>query len=137
MTNIPIRLPEKAIMELAGKPMIHHIIENAKAIEAADKVVLATGPVEENKALIDIATSLGIEIFIGSENNVLERYYCASNEFGGDFIIRITADNPLIDHQYASMAVDIAKESDADLCSGRRQRSARSSISRYIPSRVA
>jgi spore coat polysaccharide biosynthesis protein SpsF len=110
------RLPGKAIMLLAGKPILYHVIERAKAIEHVDKVVLATGTGEENIPLIELALSLGIETFAGSPENVLERYYMAAEQFGGEYIVRITADNPFTDVEYASMIVDFALEAKPDLC---------------------
>ena len=38
-----------------------------------------------------------ISYFIGSETNVLDRYYKANQYFNGDIIIRITSDCPLMD----------------------------------------
>jgi len=110
------RLPGKAMLDLAGKPVLAHIIERAKSIEHVDKVVLATGSLSENQQLADLALSMGIESFSGSESNVLERYYMASEQYGGEYIVRITGDNPFTDVEYASMIVDIALESKFDLC---------------------
>ncbi|MCP4138247.1 MAG: hypothetical protein GY754_45210, partial [bacterium] len=58
-----------------------------------------------------------VHSFVGSPENVLERYFFASIEFDCDYIIRVTGDNPFIDVDYGSMALDIALESGADLCS--------------------
>ena len=109
------RLPGKAILDLAGKPVLTHVIERAKAIEHVDKVVLATSAGPENQPLIDIALSMSIEAFTGSEHNVLKRFFDASEKFGGEYIVRITADNPFTDIDYASMILDIALESMTDL----------------------
>ena len=110
------RLPGKAMLDLAGKPVIAHVIERAKSIEHVDKVVLATGSAHENQQILDLASSMDIEAFSGSESNVLERYYMASEKYGGEYIVRITGDNPFTDVEYASMIVDIALESKFDLC---------------------
>ncbi len=111
------RLPGKAMFELAGKPILAHVIERAKAMENADKVVLATSTHEDNKPLINLALSMGIDCYSGSPDNVLERYYIASEQYYCEYIVRITGDNPFIDVEYASMVVDIALESKCDLCS--------------------
>jgi spore coat polysaccharide biosynthesis protein SpsF len=102
---------------LAGKPLIYHVIERAKAIKHVSAVVLAVPDDPSNAPLIDIAAQCGIEVFSGSEDNVLERYYRAAKKFGSDFIIRITGDNPFTDPEYASMAIEIVNESNADLTS--------------------
>lgn len=110
------RLPGKAMLYLADKPILGHVIERAKKIDHVDTVVLATSGGKENEPLLRLADDMGIYTFIGSEDNVLERYYLAAEEFGGKYIVRITGDNPFTDVDYASMIVDIALESGFDLC---------------------
>jgi spore coat polysaccharide biosynthesis protein SpsF len=111
------RLPGKSLLDLGGKPLLHHVIDRARAIEGVTTVVLATAHGEENIPLVELARVAGIDIFIGSLDNVLERFYIASQEFPADYIIRITGDNPFTDPEYASIALSIAAESSADLCS--------------------
>ena len=111
------RLPGKSLLDLGGRPLLFHVIERAKAIEGVSHVVLATARGEENVPLINLAGECGIEVFIGSLNNVLERFYLASEEFPGEYVIRITGDNPFTDPEYASTALAISLESGADLCS--------------------
>lgn len=111
------RLPGKSLMPLAGKPLMAHVIERALAIEGVGKVVVATATGDENKPLIELAESMGVEYFVGSPTNVLERYYEAAEKFGGDYIIRITGDNPFTDSEYATMALEVGIESGCDLCS--------------------
>jgi len=110
------RLPGKAMMDLAGKPLIQHVFDRAKAIQGAHRVVLATCDGDENLEIIRIAEAGGIEVFVGSEENVLERFYLASERFGGDYLIRITADNPFTDPVYAATALETAIASRADVC---------------------
>lgn len=111
------RLHGKSLQLLAGKPLIWHVIERAKAIKHVSTVVLAVPDDPSNAPLIEIAQQCDIEYFSGSEENVLDRYYRAAKKFGGDYIIRITGDNPFTDPEYASMAIEIVNESNADLAS--------------------
>ena len=46
--------------------------------------------------------------------SVLDRYYQCAKKFGFSEIIRITADNPLIDYEIADMAVKYFKSNDYD-----------------------
>ncbi len=110
------RLPEKALMKLAGMTMIEHVIERAKLIEGVDRVILATGEGSANDVLADIADSRGIYSFRGSENDVLSRFHSAvkNDDFG--YIIRITGDNPFTDYISASRALSLAIEESADHC---------------------
>lgn len=111
------RLPGKMTRDLAGKPLISHVIERAQRMEGIETVVLATSTNEEDKELIKIAKSMDCHAFAGPMENVLERYYLAVEKFECDYIARITGDNPFTDVDYGSMAVDIALESGSDLCS--------------------
>ena len=109
------RLPGKSMLELAGKPLIYHVIERAMSIAGIDTTVLATAVGEENRPIIEVAESMHCEIFVGSHNNVLERYYRASEKFGGEFIVRITGDNPFTDVHFAEISVQRAIDSGSDL----------------------
>jgi spore coat polysaccharide biosynthesis protein SpsF len=108
------RLKSKALLTLSGKPMIYHVIERTKAIKGVEAVILATGEGEKNYPLLDIASQSDIEFFVGSEDNVLERFFSASKDKSCDYIIRITGDNPLTDFESASMALEYAIETNAD-----------------------
>ncbi|MDA3900126.1 MAG: hypothetical protein PF637_06355 [Spirochaetes bacterium] len=111
------RLFEKCFKELSGKAVLTHIIERAQAIEGISHVIVATGDAKKNQDIIKLTEDSGATTFAGSESNVLERYYMASQLFPCDYIIRITGDNPFTDVDYASMAVQHAIESSADLSS--------------------
>lgn len=110
------RLPGKAMMDLAGKPLLHHVFERIKATAGVNRTVLATCEEEESGRLIQLAESMGIDVFIGSRDNVLERFWRASEKFGGDLIIRATGDNPFTDPGYAALAIEAMAASGADLC---------------------
>ena len=109
------RLPGKSMKEIAGKPLLSHVIERAKAMNGIGTVVVAT--CRDNEPIVELAAALGVQSYVGSESNVLERYYLAAQQAGGDYIVRITGDNPFTDVEYGSMAVEIAVEAGADLSS--------------------
>ncbi len=110
------RLHSKALLELRGIPMISHVIERAKSIKNVGEVILATGSGKENLPLLEIAEKCGVKFFTGSEDDVLERYFLASEKSLCDYVIRITGDNPLTDHISASNALLFAHEHNADHC---------------------
>ncbi|MBP7734767.1 MAG: glycosyltransferase family protein [Spirochaetes bacterium] len=110
------RLPGKAMIDLGGKPLLYHVFERIQVTAGVDRIVLATCHGERNNGIIDLARSMGIDVFIGSEDNVLERFYCAARQFGGDFIMRVTGDNPFTDPGYAERTIRAIKETGADLC---------------------
>lgn len=89
------RLPSKVMRKIIGKPMIGHQIERLKQTNLP--IIVATSISEENNELVEYLKSIGVNVFRGSEDNVLKRYYEAAKHFKAKQIIRITGDNPLID----------------------------------------
>jgi spore coat polysaccharide biosynthesis protein SpsF len=92
------RLPGKVMMPVGGTPMIGILTERLK--KACLPIVLATSTRIENDELAEYAKTLGIDVFRGSETNVLERYYFAAKEVNAQTIVRVTADNPLINGEF-------------------------------------
>lgn len=105
------RLPGKSMMNIEGHPMLWRVIDRTKA--AVDCVIVAT-PDEE---IANFANKQGVLTYIGSEENVLDRYYQAAVKFGVKNIIRITADNPLMDSQVIKKVVDYYLNNDFDYVS--------------------
>ena len=91
------RLPGKVLKKIVNKTILELISERVSRIKNIQNVVITTGDVEKNLEVIKEAQRLHINYFAGSEENVLDRFYRASLQYPSDFIIRITADCPLID----------------------------------------
>jgi len=93
------RLPGKVMAEIAGKPVLWHVVYRVRQAQQVDEVVVATTDKAADQAIIDFASAEGILVFRGSEEDVLDRYYQAAKWIGADVVVRITADCPLIDPQ--------------------------------------
>ncbi len=91
------RLPGKVLQDICGKPMLWHMINRLKFSQKLDNIILAIPDSAPNDQLEGFAKRLGLACFRGSEEDVLSRYYRAAVEFGGDVIVRVTSDCPLID----------------------------------------
>ncbi len=88
------RLPGKSLFDLAGEPLVGRIIERVLRCQKIDDIILAIPSSDENKPLALLGEKYGIEIFTGSENDLVDRYYQAAKYFGSDYICRLPADNP-------------------------------------------
>ena len=93
------RLPGKVMEPLAGIPMIDHIVERVRAAELVHRVVVAIPDTPENEALGEYVKAFGVDVHRGSEDDVLSRFYWASQICNPDIIVRITADDPFKDRQ--------------------------------------
>jgi len=91
------RLPYKMMLSLHGKPIIEWVIKRVQKSKCLDDIIVAIPISEENDILEKHLNTLGVKIFRGSESNVLERFYDAVKNENATHIVRICADNPLID----------------------------------------
>ena len=87
------RLPGKSMMDLAGAPLVGRILERVKRCTRLDDIVLAVPDTEENRVLVGLGESYGVNVFAGSENDLVERYYQAALRTKADVIGRLPADN--------------------------------------------
>src|SRR6185369_10962464 len=60
-------------------------------------VVVATSDQPADEPICSFCLDSGIPCFVGSENDVLDRFYRAAVHFKADPVIRITADCPFVD----------------------------------------
>jgi len=91
------RLPGKMMMELAGTPIIEWVVRRVQGAALLDDIIVATSDADIDDDLALIAKNLGVQVFRGSEANVLDRFIKAAEYCEADTIVRICADNPLID----------------------------------------
>ena len=91
------RLSGKVLKKIEGKTILEHVINRVKAAKSLDDVIVATTVKKEDLEIVKLCANLGISIFCGSEDDVLDRYYQSARLFKADHIVRITSDCPLID----------------------------------------
>ena len=91
------RLPGKVLKKINDMPMIEIILKRLSLSRKVDNIILATSEKQQDILLSKFVKELGFEVFNGSENDVLSRYYWASKYYDLKNIIRITGDCPLVD----------------------------------------
>jgi spore coat polysaccharide biosynthesis protein SpsF len=99
------RLPNKVLLPLADKPAIQHVIERARMISGITEVVLATTTSHVDDLLVDFCKTMGVPVYRGSEDDVLDRYYQAAIIHSADVVVRITGDCPLLDPSESTKVV--------------------------------
>jgi len=91
------RLPGKVMLKILDRPVIHHIYDRLGTCEQLDSVVISTGEYNKNKEICDYAEKHKFPIYIGSDNDLIDRLYKTALKFNASAIVRITADCPLVD----------------------------------------
>lgn len=104
------RLPGKVLKELAGQPVLFHIIKRVEQVPGVDKIMVATTEEEIDDSIENYVNNIGIDCFRGSSDNVLDRFYQAATSVRADVIIRLTGDNPLVDPRVLERLLDYFAE---------------------------
>ena len=91
------RLPGKVLSMIQGRTMLERVVERARRAERVSRVVVATSEAPEDDAIASVCRESAIDVFRGSEHDVLARYLGAAQQFDADPIVRLTADCPLLD----------------------------------------
>ena len=91
------RFPGKMMEKLQGKPILEWVLRRVRLASSIDEIILATTDQWEDEVLVDLAKTHAVEAFRGSSEDVLERFCFASRQVRANTIVRICADNPLVD----------------------------------------
>jgi len=111
------RLPGKVILKVGKKTIIEHVYSRVKKAKLINDIFVATSINIENLPLIKICSDNNIRIFIGSENDVLDRFYQLTKLIRPNHIVRITADCPMIDPEIIDLVIKEHLKSNADYSS--------------------
>jgi spore coat polysaccharide biosynthesis protein SpsF len=91
------RFPNKIFTDLAGKPVIWHIVNRLTYSRSVDRIIIATTVNPLDDKVEQWAKENSIRVYRGPEDDVLARYYGAAVHFGAETIVRITSDDPFKD----------------------------------------
>ena len=108
------RLYNKIFLDLAGKPLIWHVINRLSFSKKINKIILATTTNISDDKLEVWANLNCISIFRGEEDNVLARFYKCAKEFNADIIVRVTADDPFKDPYLIDKLIDELEADNLD-----------------------
>jgi len=111
------RLPGKVLAEIAGKPMLWHVVRRVRRSKSIDETLVATSSGAADDAIAAFCRESGIPCYRGSEADVLDRYCRAARNSKADVIVRVTADCPLIDPQVIDRVVRRFLRGDSDYVS--------------------
>lgn len=97
------RLPGKVLADLAGQPALVRQIERIWRVPEVQRVIVATSTLPQDDAIADLCGNLpDVEVFRGSEHDVLSRYTEIVQRHDLGAVMRLTGDCPLIDPDVVS-----------------------------------
>ena len=115
------RIPRKAMIDLAGRPLIWHLIDRVRRVKGVGHIIVATTADPLNEPMIKFARSEGLGVFQHpDEDDLAGRIAGAIRGVKGDLVLKVGGDCPLIDPVVLQRMVDRAlAEVDADFVSNR------------------
>lgn len=108
------RLPYKMMLSLHGIPIIQWVIRRVQKSKLLDDLIVAIPVTEDNDLLEKYLKELNVEVYRGSEGNVLERFYESAKLKEPLNVVRICADNPLIDGLEIDNLIDFFEKNQCD-----------------------
>lgn len=117
------RLPRKVLLELAGKPLLLHVLDRLARARELDAIVVATSAEPADDAVAALCAAHGTPCVRGPHEDVAARFALAAREHRLDAFVRVSGDSPLIDPAIVDRAVARYRAGDADLVTNVRPRS--------------
>src|SRR5579862_3070436 len=109
------RLPGKALLPLAGAPMIVRQIERVARARRIDRLVVATSDEASDDELVRVVRREATAVHRGPLDDVLARFVGALDAFGpADHVVRLTGDCPLADPAVIDATIDHVIAAGAD-----------------------
>jgi spore coat polysaccharide biosynthesis protein SpsF len=118
------RLPGKVMLPLRGRPTIERVLERLSQVNEIDETVVATTVLAEEAPLVEHVQRLGVQVFRGSAQDVLSRYWNAARTVSATRVVRITSDCPLLAPEVTSAVIRrfARTDSELDYCSNTLER---------------
>lgn len=111
------RLPGKVLLKIGSKTLLQIHLERILKSKKISKLKVATTLEQESAEIIKVASLLNLECYQGSLNDVLDRFYQTVNNENPDYVVRLTADCPLIDAKVIDDVIDLCVAQNLDYCS--------------------
>lgn len=108
------RLPGKVLKDVDGVPLLKYQVERVKKSYLIDQLVIATSTLDQDDSVVELCERNGIEVFRGSEDDVLTRYFECGRQYQADIVVRLTGDCPLSDPKIIDDAIAVFQGQEVD-----------------------
>jgi spore coat polysaccharide biosynthesis protein SpsF len=108
------RLPGKVLEKVNGIPLLKIMLDRVALSKRINQVVIATSTLPNDDQIVEFCRNEGVEVFRGSEEDVLSRYFECATKYGATAVVRLTSDCPLIDPDVIDDVVKLFESSGVD-----------------------
>ncbi len=109
------RLPGKALLTVAGRPLLGRVFDRLRQTKSGGEIVLATTTDPGDDPLVAFANQEEVRCFRGSLNDVCGRAINCAQQFQFQKIVRICGDSPFIDAGLMDLMIDEQARTNADI----------------------
>lgn len=109
------RFPGKALAPFNGRPVIAHVIGRVAQVARVDSIVVATSVEPSDDPLVSYVGQLGLPVCRGPLADAFGRFRVCATAYPCDWILRVSADSPLLAPEVIERVIDAASPHDCDL----------------------
>ena len=131
------RLPGKIMADIGGKPLLKRMLDRVRRATKLNKIIVATTVNSADDVAAKLCTDEDVDVFRGSEHDVLDRFHGAAQAAGAISVVRLTADCPMIDPQLIDEVVSRYSHGDCDYASNAIERTYPDGLDVEVFSRAA
>ena len=116
------RLPGKVMHEVQEKSFLEHMVCRINQSKYIDNICIATSLDSSCDPIVELGENIGVMVFRGSEDDVLDRVVKAGKFAKADVIVELCGDCPLIDPDIIDSVCEFYFNNNVDFCSNAIQR---------------
>lgn len=115
------RLPGKSLKKINNTPILLRIIRSLKRKKKFKNIliIVATTNLKIDDIITNLSLKENVNVFRGSHNNVLERYYLTAKKYKLRNVIRLTSDNPFTDTLFLEKLIQLHLKNKNDYTSSK------------------
>ena len=118
------RLPGKVMANLGHQSILHHVVGRVQRASSVDDCIVCTTSDKSDDIIHNWCIDNNIKCIRGSKDNVLQRFCDAIRQYESDYIVRITADDPMLEPSVISNVImEGTSDNTIDYCSNILERS--------------
>ncbi|MFQ5630688.1 MAG: cytidylyltransferase domain-containing protein [bacterium] len=109
------RFPGKVLAPFHGLPIIAHVFERVSKVITPDLITVVTSTEKSDDPLAFYLQMMNISVFRGPLENVFMRFRQCLEHNPCDWILRLSADSPLLNVETLQQVINRAEGNDCDL----------------------
>lgn len=109
------RLPGKVLADIQGKPALSRLLNRLRSCDLIDDVIVATSTNTADDPIAQWADMEAVELYRGSEDDVLLRVVEAQKQMCGDVVVEICGDMILLDPELIDVGIKTYLENECDV----------------------